>query len=97
MLTQQKYHGWLIKLVPELVGYSFECCLPEGQVIISDNKIYPTPEQALREAYLRADLETAGLALVSFLNEIYGRCYYLTSDDHMALTSSILEFLRSPS
>jgi hypothetical protein len=94
MLTQQKYHGWTINLIAERSGYLFECCFDEAQIKISDRHVYQTAEQALTAAYSRADLEAAGLALIRFLNEIYGRCYYLTSNDHMALTSSILEFLK---
>jgi hypothetical protein len=94
MLTQQKYHGWVIDLIPEQSGYLFECSFNEARVKISDRNIYPTAAQALKAAYSRADLEAAGLALIRFLNEIYGRCYYLTSNDHIALTSSILEFLK---
>lgn len=95
MPTQQLYHGWLIQLMSEPAGYSFQCCLPDGQITIYDGKTYSTPQQALTVAYHRADLQTAGLALIRFFNEIYGRCYYLTPDDHMALTSSILEVLRT--
>ncbi|NJK48920.1 hypothetical protein HC931_12715 [Candidatus Gracilibacteria bacterium] len=94
MLTQQKYHGWVITLIPEHSGYLFECSFDEAQIKISDRNIYPTATQALKAAYRKADLEAAGLALIRFLNEIYGRCYYLTSNDHIALTSSILEFLK---
>jgi hypothetical protein len=95
MLTQQQYHGWIIELRYLPSGYSFACYFPEEQIIITDEKKYPTREQAMRAAYLKADLETAGLALIRFLNEIYGRSYYLTSEDHIALTSSILEVLRA--
>jgi hypothetical protein len=97
MLTQQTYHGWLITLVPEMTGYSFECSFLEEQLSVSDDKIYLTPEQAFRAAYMKADLESAGLSLIRFLNEIYGRCYYLTAEDHMALTCSIVDILRSAS
>lgn len=96
MPTQQLYHGWLIRLMSEPAGYSFQCYFPDGQITICicDGKTYSTPQQALTVAHHRADLEAAGLALIRFFNEIYGRCYYLTSNDHMALTSSILEVLR---
>jgi hypothetical protein len=95
MPMQQLYHGWLIQLTSESTGYSFQCCFPDGQITIDDGRTYSTPQQALTVARNRADLETAGLALIRFFNEIYGHCYYLTSDDHIALTSSILECLRS--
>lgn len=89
------YHGWLIELTDELTGYSFQCLDPQKDMAISDRQIYPTLWQALQAAQKRADLETVSLALVSFLNEISGRCYYLGSDDRVALTHSIAEFVRS--
>ncbi|WP_245927628.1 hypothetical protein [Aphanothece hegewaldii] len=95
MDVKQRYHGWLIDLISEPTGYSFRCWLSEQTVWLSDSKVYPTPQQALEVAYYRADLETACLSLVCFLNEIKGHCYYLSSEDHQALTNSILEFAKS--
>jgi hypothetical protein len=88
------YHGWLIELTDELTGYSFQCLDPRKDIAISDRQVYPTLWQALQAAQKRADLEAVSLALVSFLNEISGRCYYLQSDDRIALTHSIAEFVQ---
>jgi hypothetical protein len=91
------YHGWLIELNYETTGYSFQCRDLQKSNTIRDLQIYPTLWQALQAAQKRADLESVSLALVSFLNEISGRCYYLGSDDRIALTHSIAEFVQSAS
>jgi hypothetical protein len=95
MNISQRYHGWLIELISEPTGFSFRCWLSEQTVWLSDCKVYPTPQKALEMARQRADLESACLSLIRFLNETKGRCYYLSSEDHQALTNSILEFAKS--
>ncbi|MCA1994578.1 MAG: hypothetical protein LDL41_21420 [Coleofasciculus sp. S288] len=92
----EPYHGWLIELIPEPTGYLFRCWLPEQRIAISDRKTYPTLAQALRVAKVRADLEAAYLALLHFLNEVYQTCN-LSPDEHVALASSVLEFVISSS
>ncbi|HEY9650530.1 MAG TPA: hypothetical protein V6C95_07695 [Coleofasciculaceae cyanobacterium] len=96
MNATEHYHGWLIELSREGTGYSFRCWLPEEQVFISDRKTYPTMEQALRVAKIRADLEAVYLVLLHFLNEVYQQCN-LSPDEHIALASSVLEFVLTSS
>jgi hypothetical protein len=91
------YHGWLIELTYESIGYSFRCLDLDKGFSISDRQMYPTLWQALQSAQKRADLESVSLALVGFLNEISGRCYYLGSDDRSALTHSIAQYIESAS
>ncbi|HEY9633222.1 MAG TPA: hypothetical protein V6D14_07440 [Coleofasciculaceae cyanobacterium] len=94
MNTTEPYHGWFIELIPQPTGYSFRCWLPEQRIALSDRKTYPTLDQALRVAKVRADLEAVSWALLRFLNEVYGH-YYLTPDEHVSLSRSILEFVSS--
>jgi hypothetical protein len=90
--VKELYHGWLIELIPEPTGYSFRCWLPGEEKALCDRKTYSTREQALRIAKVRADLEAAYLALFRFLNEMYQKSH-LSPDEHLALASSILEFV----
>jgi hypothetical protein len=92
--TRFNYHGWQIELIAEIQGYSFQCWRVDGREGISDRLVYATSEQALTAARRRADLESACLALLRFLNDIGGRSYYLTRDDRDALQNSILEYAR---
>jgi hypothetical protein len=96
MNTTEAYHGWSIELIPVPTGYSFRCWIPEQRVAISDRKTYPTLDHALRVAKLRADLEAVHWALLRFLNEVYQQCN-LTPEEHVALGSSVLEFVISSS
>jgi len=92
--TRFDYHGWQIELILEMQGYSFQCWRVDGSEGISDCLVYATSEQALAAARRRADLESACLALLRFLNDIGGQNYYLTRDDRDALSRSILEYAR---
>ena len=92
--TRFDYHGWQIELSAEMQGYSFQCWRVDGREGISNRLVYATSEQALAAARHRADLESACLALLRFLNDIGGRNYYLTRDDRDALSQSILEYAR---
>jgi hypothetical protein len=94
MNITEPYHGWLIELIPERTGYSFQCWFPQEKIAVSDRKTYPTLEQALRVAKVRADMEAVYLTLLHFLNEVYQRCN-LSPDEHVALASSVLEFVIS--
>lgn len=96
MNIQEAYHGWLIELIPEQTGYSFQCWLTEERIAISDRKTYATSEQALVVAKMRADLEAVSWAMLRFLNEVYGHCY-ISFKEHGALASSISEFVISAS
>jgi hypothetical protein len=88
------YHGWQIELIEEIQGYSFRCWRSGTNEGISDRLVYSSHEQALAVARQRADLESACLALLRFLNDLAGRSYYLTRDDGDALRDSILEYAR---
>lgn len=92
MKVKQLYHGWLIELIPEPVGYSFRCWFPGEETALCDRKTYSTRGQALRVARVRADLEAAYLAWLRFLNEMYQKSH-LTPNEHLALASSVLEFV----
>ncbi|MBD2016556.1 hypothetical protein H6F96_21610 [Microcoleus sp. FACHB-53] len=92
MKVKQLYHGWLIELIPEPAGYSFRCWFPGKKTALCDRQTYSTRAQALRVAKVRADLEAAYLALIRFLHEIYQKSH-LTSDEHLALATSVLEFV----
>jgi hypothetical protein len=92
MKVKQLYHGWLIELIPEPAGYSFRCWFPGKKTALCDRQTYSTRTQALRVAKVRADLEAAYLALIRFLHEIYQKSH-LTSDEHLALATSVLEFV----
>jgi hypothetical protein len=81
-------------VIPEPTGFSFRCWLPEERTAISDRKIYSSLEQALKVAKVRADLEVVNWALLRFLNEVYQQCN-LSPEEHVALGSSILEFVIS--
>lgn len=91
------YHGWSIELNYESAGYYFQCIDLQKDVAVSDRQAYPTLWQALQAAQKRADLESVSLALINFLNEIFDRCYYLGSDDRIALSDSIAQYVESAS
>ncbi|WP_332866925.1 hypothetical protein [Pannus brasiliensis] len=95
--TSFDYHGWRVELIPETNGYSFRCWRAGTAEGITDGRIYATRERTLAVARQRADLESACLALLRFLNDLGGRSYYLTGDDRAALTDSLLEFARAGS
>jgi hypothetical protein len=90
MKIRQNYHGWLIDIVGSPIGYSFYCWHSDS-IAVSDYNLYPSLATALNAAHHRADLESACTALVNFLAEIRGHCYYLGNDDYEALTYSIVE------
>ena len=92
MMRKKLYAGWLIELVPSPGGYIFQCWIPGEQAGISDRQIYPTQFKALVAAKKRAKLESASLALINFLNQSFQTCN-LNSDEHVALTSSIFDFV----
>ncbi|HEY9735900.1 MAG TPA: hypothetical protein V6D06_06440 [Trichocoleus sp.] len=68
MRQTEPYHGWLIEVVQEQAGYLFQCCHPERDFVVTDQRSYLTFEQALQAAKLRADLESVQLALHHFIN-----------------------------
>jgi hypothetical protein len=90
------YHGWLIELIPFPEGYAFKCWMPDEQIGISNNHIYPRLYQAMQAARTRAKLESANLAIVRFLNESYANCM-ISCEEHLALVNSIYNFTISVS
>jgi hypothetical protein len=91
------YHGWSIHLIAESNGYSYQCWDSERGTVICDRRIYHSLKETLKAAQQRADLEAVSLSLMCFLNDLYGHCYYLTNEDHSALTASIAAFVQSAS
>jgi hypothetical protein len=94
MTWQKSYHGWLIEIIPKSTGYLFQCWIPKENVGISNHKIYPTYLQAFTAAKKRADVETAVLALLHFLNQSYKTCN-LSPDEHVALAQSITDVVKN--
>ncbi|WP_414550431.1 hypothetical protein [Anabaena sp. CCY 0017] len=96
MKWQDSYHGWLIELILLPEGYAFKCWMPNEQIGISNNQIYPELYQAIRAGRKRAKLESASLALICFLEDSYENCH-LSHEEHIALVNSIYEFTTSVS
>ncbi|WP_172642145.1 hypothetical protein [Cylindrospermum stagnale] len=96
MKEKNTYHGWVIELIPLSKGYAFKCWMPDEQIGISNNHIYPGTHQAIRAARKRVKLESASLALIRFLNESYKNCH-LSPKEYLALASSISDFITSAS
>lgn len=92
--TSFDYHGWQVEVILETRGYSFRLWRTGAIESISDLLVYATKERAVAVARQRADLESACLALLRFLNDLGGRSYYLTGADRAALSASLLEFAR---
>lgn len=96
MAWKDSYYGWLIELIPSSQGYIFKCWLPNKQVEISNNHIYPSLFDAIRAARKRVKLESANLVLIQFINESYQNGN-LSLQEHLDLTSSIFNFTASAS
>jgi hypothetical protein len=84
------YSGWLIELIPLSKGYIFKCWMPNEQIGISNNHIYPSLSKAMIAARRRAKIESVKLSLSSFLNEYYEK-YNITTQEYIALKNSVLE------
>lgn len=94
MKMKEQYHGWLIELISDQGGYSFQCWTAQERIGISDRQIYSTFEQALSIAKKRADLESVRWALTRFLDDACLR-YKLTVEELIALEASVLAFVAS--
>ncbi|WGV25588.1 hypothetical protein [Halotia branconii] len=90
------YHGWLIELIPLSQGYVFKCWMLDEQIGISNYHVYPQICDAIRAAKTRAQLESTSLSLTRFLDTSYEN-HYLSSQEHLALVSSISNFTISAS
>ncbi|WP_013334626.1 hypothetical protein [Gloeothece verrucosa] len=91
MSTLQKYHGWMISIIDEPIGFSFYCCFPLKRIALDGCQIYSTQERALAIAKDRIDLALACLALMNFLNEAKQRLYYLSSQEHEVLSYYLID------
>jgi len=96
MTWKDSYHGWVIELIPSSEGYLFKCWMPDEQIGISNNHIYPSLFDAVRAARKRVKLESVSLVLIRFINESYKQGN-LSLHERLALTSSIFHFTASAS
>lgn len=91
MKWKELYYGWLIELIPLSKGYIFKCWMPNEEIGISNNHIYPNLSQAIMAARSRAEIESVRLSLLSLLTEYYEN-YNLTTQEYKALKNSVVEF-----
>jgi len=92
MMRKEFYHGWVIQIFRQSVGYSFECQMAERRGCVSDVQCYATIEQALQAGRLRADLESVRLSLSSFLHGKL-KLALLHPDEQNALEDSIDRYI----
>ncbi|MBD2464685.1 hypothetical protein H6G89_27135 [Oscillatoria sp. FACHB-1407] len=92
LMSEEFYHGWMIQVAQEQMGYSFQCFMAEQQNAVTDAQSYLTVEQALCAGRLRADLESVRLSLTTFLR---GKLQFLwlNSDERNALEHSIAQYI----
>jgi hypothetical protein len=93
MKWKDSYYGWLIELIPLSKGYIFKCWMPNEEIGISNNHIYPSLSEAMMAARTRAKIESVRLLLFSFLNEYYEN-YNLTNQEYMDLKNSVVNFTK---
>ncbi|MBW4539079.1 MAG: hypothetical protein KME43_08005 [Myxacorys chilensis ATA2-1-KO14] len=84
------YHGWLIELVAESNGFSFQCWLPGNRLAVSDRQVYPTLDAARSAAQTRADVESAKWSLNHWYATYIERKF---GDEPLSLEHLILETL----
>lgn len=91
-ITEEFYHGWMIQVAQEQVGYTFHCWRAEQQGSLTDAQPYLTLERALHAGQRRADLESVRLSLTSFLR---GKFHFLllNADERNALENSIAQYI----
>lgn len=90
MHQREQYHGWVIELMSDQVGYSFQCRHPDQNIVISNRRTYLTYEKALETAKLRADLESVHLSLSHFLDGKF-QLFLLNPVERSALENSIVQ------
>lgn len=94
MVSEDFYHGWVIQVEREPVGYTFQCWMSEQQVDVglTDAQYYSTFDQALSAGRLRADLESVRLSLTNFLR---GKLKHLLlyPDEQNSLENSIAQYI----
>ncbi|MGM3307437.1 hypothetical protein ACSQ6I_15945 [Anabaena sp. WFMT] len=93
MKWKDSYYGWLIELIPLSKGYIFKCWMPNEEIGISNNHIYPSLSQAMMAARTRAKIESVKLSLLSFLKQYYDN-YNLTTQEYMELKNSVVNFTK---
>jgi hypothetical protein len=86
------YHGWVIQVVQEQWGCTFQCWMSGQQGSVTDARSYSTFEQALNAGRLRADLESMRLSLNTFLS---GKLQFLllNAEERNALENSIARYI----
>lgn len=91
-IWEECYHGWVIQIAQEQLGYTFQCWMSGRQASVTDAQHYSTCEQALCAGHLRADMESVRLSLTAFL---YGKLQFLrlNSDEQNALENSIAQYI----
>lgn len=94
MVNKELYHGWLIEVVLEPEGYSFQCWLPGEMMAVGDRQIYATVEEATLAARVRADLESLRWSLNRFLAEMH-QLNRLSFNEQYALSNSITVFVKT--
>lgn len=91
-MLQELYHGWLIELLQQPQGVSFQCWLPGKRLAVSDRNLYPSLESAREAAHGRADLESVRWAIQHcYANYIQGA---LTPEEYTTLEDLILDVVR---
>jgi hypothetical protein len=91
-IREEFYHGWIIQVAQEQVGYTFQCWMSHQEVSITDAQSYLTFEQAFIAGRSRADLESVRLSLTAFLNGKL-QLLLLNSDERNALENSIVQYI----
>jgi hypothetical protein len=91
-IREEFYHGWMIQVAQEHIGYTFQCWMSEQQIGVTDAQCYSTFEQAVSAGRFRADLESVRLSLTTFLR---GKLHFLllNSDERNALENSIAQYI----
>lgn len=91
-IQEEFYHGWMIRVSRQQIGYTFLCWIADQDIGITDARSYSTASQALRAGQLRADLESVRLSLTTFLYSKL-QCVHLTSDEREALEYSLFRYI----
>lgn len=88
----EPYHGWIIEITQDALGYTFQCLQLEQQISVTNDQHYLTVEQALSGGQLRADLESVRLSLTTFLQGKF-QLLLLNSHERSALEASVNQYI----
>lgn len=91
-MSEEFYHGWIIQVAHQSVGYTFQCWMSEKYIGVTDAQHYSTFDQALQAGRLRADLECVRLSLTNFLRGKL-KVLLLYPDEQNALENSIAQYI----